>query len=101
VALTSSTTDSCNIVLGGIGLTADDEVVTTDSEHPGLLAPLHASGAKVVVAPVTGRPADDALATLLAAVTPRTRLVALSQVLWTTGQVVPVHELKAQTGLPV
>jgi L-cysteine/cystine lyase len=34
-------------------------------------------------------------------VTPRTRLIALSNVLWTTGQVMPVHEIKAETGLPV
>jgi L-cysteine/cystine lyase len=41
LALTSSTTDSCNIVLSGLDLGPDDEVVTTDSEHPGLLLPLH------------------------------------------------------------
>jgi L-cysteine/cystine lyase len=101
VALTSSTTDSCNVVLAGFGLTADDEVVTTDSEHPGLLAPLHVSGAKVVVAATTGKPAAEALETILAAVTPKTRLLALSHVVWTTGHVLPVHELKAETGLPV
>jgi L-cysteine/cystine lyase len=101
VALTSSTTDGCNIVLAGFGLAPDDEVVTTDSEHPGLLAPLHATRAKVVVAPTTGRPAREALETLLAAVTPRTRLIALSHVVWTTGHVLPVHELKVETGLPV
>ena len=33
--------------------------------------------------------------------TPRTRLLALSQVLWTTGRVLPVHELREQTGVPV
>ncbi len=101
VALTSSTTDGCNVVLAGLDLGPDDEVVTTDAEHPGLLGPLNASGARVVVAPTTGRPAADALETILAAVTPRTRLVALSHVAWTTGQIFPVRELKAETGLPV
>jgi L-cysteine/cystine lyase len=101
LALTGSTTDGCNIVLAGLDLGPEDEVVTTDTEHPGLLAPLNVSGAKVVVAPTTGRGAADALEILLAAVTPRTRLLALSHVAWTTGQVFPVHELKAQTGLPV
>jgi L-cysteine/cystine lyase len=101
VALTDSTTDGCNIVLGGAGLRPEDEVVTTDSEHPGLLAPLHVSRAKIVVAPTTGRPAAEALETLLRAVTPRTRMFALSHVVWTTGHVLPVHELKAETGLPV
>src|SRR5919202_2541494 len=101
VALTHSTTDGCNIVLSGLDLGPEDEVVTTDSEHPGLLAPLGASGVRVRVAEVTTRPTAEALETLLAAVTPRTRLVALSHVLWTTGQLMPLHELKAETGLPI
>jgi L-cysteine/cystine lyase len=101
IALTDSTTDSCNVVLAGLDLRPEDEVVTTDAEHPGLLAPLHATGARVVPAPTTGRPAAAALETILAAVTPRTRLLALSHVCWSTGQVFPVHELKAATGLPV
>src|SRR5919206_927167 len=101
VALTFSTTDGCNIVLTGLDLTRDDEVVTTDAEHPGLLAPLGASAARIRVAGVTTRPTAEALELILAQVTPRTRLIALSHVLWTTGQVMPVHELKAETGLPV
>jgi L-cysteine/cystine lyase len=94
VALTSSTTDGCNIVLGGLGLGPDDEVVTTTDEHFGLLSPLGASGARIVVV----EPEPEAI---LAAVTPRTRLLALSEVLWTTGQVLPVSELRARSGVPV
>jgi L-cysteine/cystine lyase len=101
LALTSSTTDGCNIVLSGLGLRPDDEVVTTDSEHPGLLLPLHASGARVRVAEVTTRPSAEAFDAIVAQVTPRTRLLALSHVLWTTGQLIPVHELKRETGLQV
>lgn len=101
VALTSSTTDGCNIVLSGLELGPHDEVVTTDSEHPGLLLPLHVSGARVRVAEVAARPTADALPTILSCITPRTRLLALSHVLWTTGQVMPVHELKRESGLPV
>ena len=94
VALTGSTTDACNIVLAGLDLGPEDEVVTTADEHFGLLGPLHASGAQVVVA----EPDADAI---LAAVTPRTRLLAVSQVLWTSGRVLPVRELRAETGVPV
>jgi selenocysteine lyase/cysteine desulfurase len=101
LALTSSTTDGCNVVLAGLDLRPEDEVVTTDAEHPGLLLPLHASGARVAVAEVATRSADDALAALVGAITRRTRLLAVSHVLWTTGQIVPVHELKRVTGLPV
>ena len=99
LALTSSTTDGCNIVVSGFGLRRGDDVVTTDAEHPGLLLPLHASGANVRVAEVTT--ADDVLRAILDQVTPKTRLIALSHVLWTTGQVIPVHDLKRETGLPV
>lgn len=101
IALTSSTTDGCNIVLSGLELGPDDEVVTTNSEHPGLLLPLHVSGAKVRVAEVAARPTEEALQRILSCVTSRTRLLALSHVLWTTGQVMPVHELRLETGLPV
>jgi selenocysteine lyase/cysteine desulfurase len=94
VALTSSTTDSCNIVLAGLDLSPEDEVITTSEEHFGLLGPLHASGVRVVVA----EPDPDAI---LAAVTPRTRLLAVSQVLWTSGRALPVRELREQTGVPV
>ncbi len=84
VALTGSTTDGCNIVLAGLGLRREDEVVTTTDEHFGLLGPLHASGARIVVTP----PDPDAIA---AAVTPRTRLLAFSRVLWTTGALLPAR----------
>jgi L-cysteine/cystine lyase len=101
MALTSSTTDGCNIVLAGLDLGPKDEIVTTDAEHPGLLLPLHASGARVVVAPVGTRPAAEAVDVIRAAVTPRTRLVAVSHVIWTTGQRIPVADVKAATGLPL
>ena len=94
VALTASTTDGCNVVLAGLDLAPEDEVVTTTDEHFGLIGPLHASGARVVVVP----PDADAIA---AAVTPRTRLLAVSHVLWTTGQVLPVRELRERTGIPI
>jgi L-cysteine/cystine lyase len=94
VSLTGSTTDGCNIVIAGLDLGPEDEIVTTREEHFGLLGPVHASGARVVVV-------DAEPEAILAAVTPRTRLLALSQVLWTTGRVLPVRELREQTGVPV
>jgi L-cysteine/cystine lyase len=94
VALTSSTTDGCNIVLAGLGLSGEDEVVTTSEEHFGLLGALGTSAARVVVT----EPDPERI---LAAVTRRTRLVAVSQALWTTGRVLPVRELRERCGVPV
>jgi L-cysteine/cystine lyase len=94
VSLTGSTTDGCNIVLAGLDLQPEDEIVTTREEHFGLLGPVYASGARVVVVDADADVIRDA-------VTPRTRLLALSQVLWTTGRVLPVKELREQTAVPV
>ena len=92
VALTASTTEACNIVLSGLSLDGDDEIVTTTDEHFGLLGPLSVSGARVVV--VEPDPEH-----ILAAVTTRTKLLALSQALWTTGAVLPVRELRERSGV--
>jgi L-cysteine/cystine lyase len=94
IALTGSTTDGCNIVVAGLDLSPEDEVVTTTEEHFGLLGPLHASGAQVRAV----APEPEAI---LAAVTSRTKLLALSQVLWTTGRALPVRELRERAGTPV
>jgi L-cysteine/cystine lyase len=94
VALTDSTTRGCQIVVEGLELGPDDEIVTTDQEHFGLAGELHASGARVVVVP-----ADEEA--LLAAVTPRTRLIAVSHVLWTTGCRLDLARLRRPDGPPL
>ena len=101
LSLSTSTTNGCNIVLAGLGLGPDDEVVTTDGEHFGLLGALATSPAQVRVAAVRELPPDQALEVLLAEVTPKTRLLALSDVCWMSGNRLPVRELKEATGLPV
>ena len=101
VALVSSTTDACNVVLNAHSFEGADEVVTTDVEHFGLVGPLLASGARVRVAATRDRPADDALDALLAEVSERTKLVALSDVNWVNGHRLPWREVKERTGLPV
>src|SRR5204863_9678086 len=101
ILLTTSTTEGCNLVVSGLQLGPDDEVVTTDGEHPGLLLPLEASGAVIKKARVTEMPASDALEAITGEVTPATRLIALSHVLWLNGHVLPLADIKRVTGLPV
>jgi L-cysteine/cystine lyase len=93
IALTGSTTDGCNTILSGLELRAGDQVVTSDEEHPGLLAPLgrlRRAGVDVRVAP---------FAEIAEAVGPDTRLVAVSHVSWVSGRVVDTDALTA-TGVP-
>ena len=101
LALTSSTTEGCNIVLGGLGLGPEDEIITTDVEHFGLAGPVGVSEAGVRVARIRDRPAEAAFDLIKAEVGPKTRLLALSHVAWTTGHVLPIRELKEATGLPM
>ena len=100
VALTSSTTEGCNIVLRGLGIGPGDEVVTTDSEHPGLFGGLVASGATLRIAAIRGLSAAELLTAIRAEITPRTRLIGISHVSWLDGAVLPVREL-AGHGVPV
>jgi L-cysteine/cystine lyase len=101
IALVYSTTDACNVVLHGLGLGPDDEIVTTDEEHFGLLGPLAGSGATVRLAKTFGRPPDEHLDAILAEIGPRTRLLALSHVSWASGNRLPVEELRRATDLPI
>ena len=95
VALTGSTTDGVNTVLSGLDLRPGDEVVTSDEEHPGLLAPLGRArrrcGIEVKVVPFEE---------VAGAVSPSTRLIACSHVSWVSGRVADVSALAA-TGVPV
>jgi selenocysteine lyase/cysteine desulfurase len=83
VALKSSTSEGLGSVLAGLDLGPGDEIVTSDSEHPGLIGPLitaRARGVRIVAVPLKDT-AD--------AVTSRTTLVACSHVSWVTGEVAP------------
>lgn len=82
VALTGATTDGVNAVLGGLDLRPGDEIVTSDEEHPGLLAPLGLARARRGVE-VRMVPFGD----VASGVGPRTRLVACSHVSWLGGRV--------------
>jgi len=82
VALTGATTDGVNAVLSGLDLAPGDEILTTDEEHPGLLAPLGLARERRGVA-IRLVPFDE----IASAVGPRTRLVACSHVSWITGRV--------------
>ncbi len=90
VALTGSTTDGVNTVLSGLDLRPGQEILTSDEEHPGLLAPLGLArarrGVRIRVAPfdrIAGEVSDQ------------TRLVACSHVSWVSGREVDAEALAA------
>jgi L-cysteine/cystine lyase len=94
VALTQNTTHGMNLGIASIDWREGDEVVSTTTEHPGCLVPLHCLakryGVKVnlIPPPITPEKVE-------AAMSPRTRLVALSHVDWTSGEMLPLKEICA------
>jgi L-cysteine/cystine lyase len=101
VALTHSTTDAMNAgVLAAAGAGVGGRVVASRHEHLGGLGPLLAMrdrGAAELTIVDAGDDGDDerTLATFDAAITPDTRLVAVSHVAWTTGAVLPIAGIAA------
>jgi selenocysteine lyase/cysteine desulfurase len=94
IALTQNTTHGMNLGAASINWREGDEVVSSTTEHPGCLAPLHnlrrRFGVKenLVSPPVTPEKIEATL-------TPNTRLIALSHVDWTNGELLPLEEICA------
>jgi L-cysteine/cystine lyase len=98
VALTHSTTDAMNAATLLPDWRAGGRAVTTAHEHPGGVGPLYALRDRLGVEIVFVDAGDDGdddrtLAAFDAAITPGTRLVSISHVLWTTGAVMPVARI--------
>jgi L-cysteine/cystine lyase len=90
-ALTRSSNEGLSIALNGIDWAPGDEVITTNLEHPLLFAPLgmiaHRYGIKIRVADI-GNGGGDIIPTLERQITGRTRVIALSHVMWSSGAVI-------------
>lgn len=108
ITLTDNTGEGMNIISYGINWHEGDEVITTNHEHISLLAPLYQLRDRygiiirfADIGPTAERPVLKAIADL---VTPRTRLISISHVTWTTGAVLNISEVAymgREWGIPV
>ena len=108
VVLTHSTGEGMNIVSYGFNWREDDEVITTNHEHLNALGPLYQIRDRygvdirfVDLGPQAERPVLQAIAEL---VTPRTRLIAISHITWTTGAALDINAVGGmgrERGIPV
>ena len=102
LALTENVTTGCVLPLWGLPWEPGDQLLIGDCEHPGVVAACHElarrQGLTVAVLPVltlcrTTSQVDlqaAVLAALEQALTPRTRLVVLSHLLWNSGAIMPI-----------
>ena len=100
ITLTENVTAGCNIALWGIQWEAGDSILMSDCEHPGVIATVNEIArrfaVKVEICPILdtlnqGNPVEAIEQHL----TPNTRLVLISHLLWNTGQVLPLKEITA------
>ena len=96
VALTTSTTAGMNFACWGLDWRDGDEVVTTDVEHLGGLAPLYILenrfGVRIRMVNTDAR-GENLLDGIEAAIGSRTRAVVVSHVSWSAGIVLPLQEI--------
>ncbi|MGC9506281.1 aminotransferase class V-fold PLP-dependent enzyme [Baaleninema sp.] len=98
VAVTEDVTAGCNVALWGIDWKPGDALVMTDCEHPGVIATVqelqHRFNIEVSVCPILDTLNDgDPVEVISRYLTPKTRLVVLSHILWNTGQVLPLADI--------
>src|SRR5918995_594108 len=96
IALTHSATEGLGTALMGMTWRPGDEVITTFEEHPGLMLPLALLARRFGV--ITryadiGDGASGGVEALADRITSRTRVIAVSHVLWSTGAVLPMREI--------
>ena len=108
IALTRNTSEGTNLVVRGIDLKPGDEIVITDHNHPSnneswkLRARREALVVKSVPVPVPARSAEDLIAGIEKAITPRTRVIAITHLTSTTGiryPIKPIAELARRRGI--
>lgn len=96
IALTHLTTEGIDIALWGIDWGPEDEIITTNLEHPAVTWPslviAHRCGVHIKVADV-GAGGERAVQAITDLLSPNTRLIVLSHVAYCTGAVLPVREI--------
>jgi len=96
LALTENVTGGCVLPLWGLPFQAGERLLLSDAEHPGVVAAALELARRHDLTidrfPVQrARSAADVLQSLEEGLQPRTRLVALSHLLWNTGMPMPIE----------
>ena len=98
ITLTENVTTGCNIALWGIDWKPNDQILITDCEHDGIIAIVNEISRRfqveVVTLPILATLNEgNALKVIEENITPKTRLLVLSHVLWNTGEVLPLEDI--------
>ena len=102
VMVTRNTTEGLNIVLSGLDWQQGDEIIICDMEHGSVIAPAQLIGQRygvaVKVVDLEVHDSNETIVTkIVAAFTPKTRMVFISHILYATGRRMPAEEIRRAT----
>ncbi len=101
IAITRNTSEGSNIIVKGVDLKPGDEVLITDHNHPSnndswrVRAKRDGFVVKSLPVPIPAPSAERLLADFERAITPRTRVIAITHITSTTGIQYPAREIAA------
>ena len=102
IALISCATEGINIILNGLGLKNGDEIITSSHEHQAVHIPVlnhhRFNGVGVKVFEPDTRNAEGNITRIKNLISSKTRLIIISHVTCTTGQIFPIREISEMAG---
>jgi L-cysteine/cystine lyase len=96
--VTHGTTEGCHVAIYGLPWVEGDEFVSCNLEHPALATPagvleqrFHATAKRVEISPTASQ--GEIIESFAGAITPKTKLVALSHVQYSCGLKLPIKQI--------
>ncbi len=99
LCITRNTTESIDTVIAGYDWKPGDEAVLAESDYPHMVAQFkliarrYGTVNRIVVVPLNPKTDDEIVKVYANAITPRTRLLMVSQMVNVTGQILPVRKI--------
>lgn len=99
IALIHNTTEGMNLIARSLELSKGDEIILADHEHTSAVAPWTVwqgeKGIKLVrpVLPILPQSKEDIVAVFRNAITPKTKVISICQIVNTNGMMLPIAEI--------
>ncbi len=102
ISLTENVTEAMNFLANGLAVEPGSEILITDQEHPGGQCPWlnaaarHHASVQMMRVPKPVNSADEAMQAFFNALSPRTRILAISHMITGAGTILPVKRICAE-----
>ena len=99
ICLTRNTTESMNIIIQGIKLNKEDEILRTNLEYPNMIQALDmrekrfGTKIRIVDVPIHPESQEQIVNLIIDAINPKTKVLLVSHMVFLNGQVLPVKDI--------